>query len=259
MVHRDIKPSNLLVQPPAGRDSLEGGTIKLVDFGLALLPSAEGDDHLTPDRHIVLGTPDYLSPEQARDIQAVDIRSDLYSLGCTFYYLLAGQVPFPGGSPLDKLTRHANDQPVPVEELRPVVPPGVAAIVRRLMAKSPDDRFRTPEELADALTRFSELHPVTWTAKPQHPLSLSATEDPAGSDDPSDPSVGSTLGVAVSGTLSLAEFATALDTTERAAIRDALPDLDPEPAISLRARFLLAILFGFMLGVALIVAAAFVR
>jgi hypothetical protein len=158
---------------------------------------------------------------------------------------------------LEKLSHHANDEPMPVEIVRPVVPPGVANVVRRLMAKSPAERFQTPDELAAALARYSELHPVLWAAKPKHPLSLSAVDEPVGGDDPSDLSTGSTIGAAVSGTLSLADFASALSPTARSIL--SRPDYEPEPALGLRARFLLAIAFGFFLGVALIVAAAFLQ
>jgi serine/threonine protein kinase len=119
-----------------------------------------------------MGTPDYLSPEQGRNLAAADIRSDLYSLGCTLYFLLTGEVPFPGGSPLDKLERHKSMDPEPLEQLRPVVPPGVAALVRRLMAKDPAARFQTPAELALALEPFAEVQPVAWT--PPRPTDLSS-------------------------------------------------------------------------------------
>ena len=98
-----------------------------------------------------MGTLDYIAPEQAMDSHRVDIRADLYSLGCTFYYLLTGHVPFPGGEALAKLLKHRTEEPRPLEQLRPDVPGPVAALVRKLMAKSPQDRFQTPAELAVAL------------------------------------------------------------------------------------------------------------
>jgi serine/threonine protein kinase len=175
IVHRDIKPSNLLVQPPVGGTLAQGGVVKITDFGLARLgeeaEAGAGDDANRPVGDMVMGTPDYLSPEQVRNLAAADIRSDLYSLGCTLYFLLTGEVPFPGGSPLDKLERHASMAPEPVEQLRPVVPPGVAALVRRLMAKDPAARFQTPAELALALEPFAEVRPVIWT--PPRPTVLS--------------------------------------------------------------------------------------
>lgn len=252
MVHRDIKPSNLLVQPRVGRETLEGGTLKIVDFGLALL--ADGtDDTLAPERHLVLGTPDYLSPEQARDLRDVDIRSDLYSLGCTFYWLLTGQVPFPGGSAMEKLNRHANEEPQPVEGLRPLIPLEIATIVRRMMAKKPELRYQTPRELADELAQFSVHQPMSWTRRRVDPFANLDTDHPPKNDDPSDPS--STVGFALSGTLSLAEIASTLASVHRPGPLDS--ELEPEK--KLKSRFFLAVALGFVLGIALIVAAGLIR
>jgi serine/threonine-protein kinase len=179
VVHRDIKPSNLLVQPPVGGTLAEGGIVKITDFGLARLgEEAELVDPRRPAGDLVMGTPDYLSPEQGRNLAAADIRSDLYSLGCTMYFLLTGEVPFPGGTPLEKLERHAAVEPEPVEQLRPVVPPGVAALVRRLMAKNPADRPQTPAELAEAMEPFAEVRPVAWTPPRPAPLSVSSADLP---------------------------------------------------------------------------------
>src|SRR5262249_52459774 len=131
LVHRDIKPANLLVtrQGPAA-------VVKLLDLGLARVAwsaAEEGSMSLTGAGE-VMGTPDFISPEQAEESHSVDVRADLYSLGCTFYFLLTGQVPFPGGSLMNKLQRHRFREPAPVEQVRPEVPPAVAAVVRRLMA-----------------------------------------------------------------------------------------------------------------------------
>ncbi len=158
LVHRDIKPGNLLVQRgPLG--SPTPFVVKILDFGLARLQdprdgSGGAGTILTPN-NVVMGTPDYLSPEQARSLHAVDIRSDLYSLGCTFYHLLTGQVPYPGGTSLEKLIRHTTEEPAPVEAFRPETPPGVAAVLRRLMARDPAQRYQTPAEVAVALAPFS--------------------------------------------------------------------------------------------------------
>jgi serine/threonine protein kinase len=167
MVHRDVKPSNLLVKEPERDAPLKRGVVKILDFGLARLhaPGLDvppGQGTLFAKQNTVIGTPDYLSPEQARDLHQADIRSDLYSLGCTFYYVLTGKVPFPGGTTLEKLVRHATEEPVPVEQLRPDVPPAVAAVVRRLMAKDPSGRFQTPAELAAALAPFAVAGPTGW-------------------------------------------------------------------------------------------------
>src|SRR5262249_48742896 len=97
----------------------------------------------------------YMAPEQWEDAHTIDIRADLYSLGCTFYLLLSGQVPFPGGTLIQKLDRHRSQAPVPVERLRPEVPSVVAPGVARLMAKRPADRFQSPAEVVEVLERCS--------------------------------------------------------------------------------------------------------
>ena len=131
MIHRDIKPSNILRTP--------AGQVKIIDLGLALQNEFE-DERVTREGTTV-GTVDYMAPEQARDSRATSIQSDIYSLGCTFYYLLTGVAAYPGGDITDKLTRHAQS-PVPdVRDLRPDVPVAVSAIIQRMMAKKPEDRF----------------------------------------------------------------------------------------------------------------------
>jgi serine/threonine protein kinase/formylglycine-generating enzyme required for sulfatase activity len=149
MVHRDIKPQNLLLA--------KNGTVKILDMGLARVARPDSDEASTTltKEGAVMGSLDYIAPEQAMDSHTVDNRADLYSLGCTFYLLLTGKVPFPGGDALAKLMKHKLEEPVPVEKLRPDVPPGLAAIVRKLMAKQPEERYQTPAEVAEALTPFS--------------------------------------------------------------------------------------------------------
>lgn len=181
MVHRDIKPANLLVQGMNGPDGKPNRCIvKILDFGLARLQepkpgSLPTHGSIETHQNMVVGTPDYLSPEQAKDLHKADIRSDLYSLGCTLHYLLAGQVPFPGGQTIEKLVRHGTEEPPALDQLRPDVPAEVAAIVRKLMAKSPADRFATPADLANALAPFAMNGPPTWTIV-----------EPADVDEPSD-------------------------------------------------------------------------
>jgi WD40 repeat protein/serine/threonine protein kinase len=145
MVHRDIKPSNLLL-------TSKGSVIKILDLGLARLhlADAESTSTLTMEGSIA-GTPDFISPEQARNSRQADIRSDLYSLGCTLYFLLTGRVPFPGGNLTEKLLKHQFDEPTPVAQLRPEVPAGVVAVIDRLLAKRPEHRYQTPAELAATL------------------------------------------------------------------------------------------------------------
>jgi serine/threonine protein kinase len=172
MVHRDIKPSNLLVQR-RGLHEHSPGLLKISDFGLARLHSpvagasaAGRAGTILTTQNTVMGTPDFLSPEQARDLHRADIRSDLYSLGCTFYYLLTGQPPFPGGTALEKLIRHGAEQPEPLEAYRPDVPAAVLDIVQRLLCKAPDARYQTPRELAEALEPYAVSGPTPWAASP---------------------------------------------------------------------------------------------
>jgi serine/threonine-protein kinase len=191
IVHRDIKPANLLIAHASSfhltgvtgdlrtqisssgstvvpkqeigkkEDSGNEGcapTVKLIDFGLARMCQAGiASAHATikVEPGTVWGTVDYIAPEQAENIHAADIRSDLYSLGCTFYFALTGQVPFPGGNDLEKLVQHLLYQAPSVSVLRPEVPAAIAAIIQRLMAKQRARRFQTPAELARELASIS--------------------------------------------------------------------------------------------------------
>ncbi len=162
MVHRDIKPSNLLI-PTSRTNSSTDVLVKILDFGLARLHGkTKGETIALRGEAGVLGTPDYIAPEQSRDIHSADIRSDLYSLGCVFYFVLTGRVPFPGDNAMEKLIKHLMEQPNPVEEIRPDVPPDLAVIVRRLMAKDPADRYQTPAEFVHELEKV----PGTSSEKP---------------------------------------------------------------------------------------------
>ncbi len=150
VIHRDIKPSNILVQ--------EDGQAKLVDMGLARLhhdPVSAPNQDLTASG-MTLGTFDYISPEQARDPREADVRSDLYSLGCTIYYMLTGQPPFPEGTVLQKLLSHSSENPADPRDFRPDIPPSLASLLERLLAKRPSDRHQTPEELIAALLFLAE-------------------------------------------------------------------------------------------------------
>jgi serine/threonine protein kinase len=156
LVHCDIKPSNLLLRQSVTLcGTPQPALIKILDFGLAQLIGAPGTKStvvtLSGLGNDFAGTPDYMAPEQAHDYEAADIRSDLYSLGCTFFYLLTGQVPYHGGTWSEKLLRHQFDPPPAVTAMRPDVPEEVAVLVQRLMAKEPAERFQTPAELENAL------------------------------------------------------------------------------------------------------------
>jgi serine/threonine protein kinase len=138
VIHRDIKPSNIILTPQ--------GRAKLVDMGLARRFERGGDRGLTQSG-MTLGTFDYISPEQARDPRDVDVRSDLYSLGCTLFHMLTGRPPFPGGTVLQKLIQHQEEPPADVRSLNPDVPVEMAAIIAKLMAKERDRRYQGPEHL----------------------------------------------------------------------------------------------------------------
>lgn len=150
LVHRDIKPSNLLL---AGN-----GTVKILDLGLALLrESPVEQDELTSSGQI-MGTLDYMAPEQASDTHGVDIRADLYSLGCTLYHLLAGAPPFRGSqysTILKKMMAHAQTPVPPLSNVRSDIPSELWAILDQLLAKEPSDRYATPEQVAAALQPFA--------------------------------------------------------------------------------------------------------
>jgi serine/threonine-protein kinase len=170
MVHRDIKPANLLVHRRGPQDTTPG-VVKISDFGLARLQGPDSGSSpklgtILVKENTVMGTPDYLAPEQARNFHKADIRSDLYSLGCTFYYLLSGKVPFPGGTSVEKLVRHGTEKATPLAKLRPDLPPAILAIVEKLMAKLPQERFQTPIELANALQPFAISGPTPWAQPP---------------------------------------------------------------------------------------------
>ena len=147
LVHRDVKPSNLLVSRGAGSD-----VVKLLDMGLARVQGG-GDTGLTKIG-AVIGTPDYLAPEQAMNSKSADIRADLYSLGCSLHFLLTGKPPFTAGELTEVLLKHQMEKPVPLAEHGIAVPKKVQAILDRLMAKHPDERYQTPDELIEDLKPF---------------------------------------------------------------------------------------------------------
>ena len=158
-VHRDIKPQNLVLTPT--------GHVKVFDFGLARFVSESGEPagSGTPGTETafgkLMGSPDYMAPEQAKDAHSADIRADIYSLGCTLYHLLAGLPPFPGGSAVEKISAHLEKVPLAVARVRPGVPPGVQAVLDRMLAKDPAQRFQTPAEVAAALEPLCQPAPVT--------------------------------------------------------------------------------------------------
>jgi serine/threonine protein kinase len=140
IIHRDIKPSNFLITQKDGQPLL-----KLTDLGLAR-QAREEEGRVTRDGTTV-GTVDYMSPEQAHDAGLADIRSDLYSLGCTFYHMLAGHAPFHKGSLIERLTKHVNVEPPDIRELNADVPDDLKHILERMLRKRPEDRYQTPVEV----------------------------------------------------------------------------------------------------------------
>ena len=165
VVHRDIKPSNIIITPT--------GRARLVDMGLARLHQVAGDQDLTASG-MTLGTFDYISPEQARDPRSADVRSDLYSLGCTIFYMLAGRPPFAEGTMVQKLLQHQQDPPPPIESFRPDVPKRFAAVLTRLMAKDPADRQQRPAELIAELVAVADEEGIDIAAS--RPAALAAAE-----------------------------------------------------------------------------------
>jgi hypothetical protein len=131
------------------------GVVKILDFGLAKLRSERRrSDGLTRE-NALMGTPEYIAPEQAQDTRSADIRADIYALGCTLFCLLAGRPPFTGGDWLPIVMAHLQEEPPPLERLRPDVPPELAALVARMLAKDPAQRPQTPKEVAEALLPFT--------------------------------------------------------------------------------------------------------
>jgi Protein kinase domain len=149
MVHRDIKPSNLMLTRQGNR-----ALIKVLDFGLAKVQSEGAVDGGLTHEGQMLGTPDYVAPEQISDARWADIRADIYSLGCTLYYLLTGGPPFQGTSLYDILQAHHSMDAKPLNLARPEVPVELAALVAKMMAKEPERRFQEPMEVAQALLTF---------------------------------------------------------------------------------------------------------
>ncbi|RPI89438.1 MAG: hypothetical protein EHM42_03010 [Planctomycetaceae bacterium] len=182
-VHRDIKPANLIVAEADGRP-----LVKILDFGLARFASeGEADEGLTRLGQAV-GTPDYISPEQAQNSSLADIRSDIYSLGCTFFELLTGTVPFPTGSLAEKLVARIRSAAPPVSSLRPEIPRKLNEVVARMLAGRPEDRYQTPAEVARDLAEFAR---ATGAENPTQ-----NRENPEGSEEwesPPDPGLGAFL------------------------------------------------------------------
>jgi serine/threonine protein kinase len=166
LVHRDIKPSNMLLD--------RNGCVKLLDMGLAQFFD-EGNSNFVKEfeNGYVIGTADYLAPEQVIDSQ-VDIRADIYSLGCTGYFLLTGRSPFQEGTSHQKMLWHQVRMPKPIAKYRMDIPEGLLRIIECMMAKEPERRYQTPIELAEVLSEFTAT-PIPPPAVNEMPPMIIAT------------------------------------------------------------------------------------
>lgn len=150
LIHRDVKPANLLVDPK--------GVVKVLDLGLARFADEQRASLTVAYEENVLGTADYLAPEQALDSHGVDARADIYSLGCTLYYLLTGHPPFPEGSLPQRLMKHQKESPSSIRNDRPDMPEDLLAICDKMMAKKADQRYQSAQETAEALAAWLTAH-----------------------------------------------------------------------------------------------------
>lgn len=171
VVHRDIKPSNIVLAP--------NGQAKIVDMGLARVTELDRSSNDLTASGVTLGTFDYISPEQANDPRDADVRSDLYSLGCTWYYLLTGSPPFPDGTALQKLLMHGSKMPEDPRVFRSDLSDSLIAILRKLIAKRPADRYQQPTDLIDDLQTLAIIENLEWTRTTdprdsvyEHPVSV---------------------------------------------------------------------------------------
>lgn len=160
IVHRDLKPSNLLID--------ESSSLRVADFGIARLQSSDAENAIT-GTGIVVGTPHYMAPEQAEDPRSVDVRSDIYSFGATFYHAATGTLPFDAPSPLAVLVRHKLDPLVSPKARRPAIDRRISEIIERCMAKQPIDRFQTFE---DVLAAVEQPARSPWAAETDEPIVL---------------------------------------------------------------------------------------
>ena len=155
LVHRDVKPENVLIR--------KDGTVKVLDFGLAMIGGSEAEMPLaTILGQSCLGTADYIAPEQVVDSVHVDGRADIYSLGCTLYFLVTGQVPFPEPSVREKLEGHRRRRPKPAQEINPRLPDRLAKVIRKMMARKPEHRLQTAADVVRILSPVAVRKPIEF-------------------------------------------------------------------------------------------------
>lgn len=147
LIHRDMKPANIMVTP--------SNHAKVLDLGFALMEGEVGDVEVVGGQGYVVGTMDYIAPEQVDDPTKVDARTDVYALGCTLYFALCGQPPFPGGTSREKMKRHRREKPRSLLEINPGIPPEMARVVLKMMAKKPENRFESADAVSVALTPWA--------------------------------------------------------------------------------------------------------
>ncbi len=152
IVHRDIKPANLMIA--STRTAGEAPLVKILDFGLARFQSEEDNSTRLTQVGRMLGTIDYIAPEQAQDSRNADIRADIYSLGCTLYFMLTGDAPFPQGTVPQRLMQHQSAEPTDIRATRPDAPEELIAICRKMMAKAAADRYQSADEVSRALCEW---------------------------------------------------------------------------------------------------------
>jgi serine/threonine-protein kinase len=157
IVHRDVKPANILID--------QNGRVKILDMGLALVSAGAKDSLTVANNENVLGTADYLAPEQAINSHGVDHRADIYGLGCTLYYLLAGKPPFGDGTLAQRIARHQKEMPPPIRTLRPDCPGELEGICVKMLQKKPEYRYQSATAVAEALEKFLANIPVGITLK----------------------------------------------------------------------------------------------
>ncbi len=182
VIHRDIKPGNLLLSFP-GND--KSPLVKILDFGLARFESEHVHAARLTQIGNIVGTIDYIAPEQAQDAINADTRADIYGLGCTLYYLLTGKPPFPGTTVVEKIGARLTGEPPRVRDVRPDTPPGLADVLLKMMARDPSERYQTPAEVAEALAPFTQPSvetawlPVAPLASSDVPLAMPIMELPS--------------------------------------------------------------------------------